>query len=112
MTGKHFLQLIKRLKLPFTMKNAIQILSQYDERITERIERPITFVQFGESLLKLILQQKERETREALAPARSFQTPSQLSTAGTESPVPPKEEKSSTATTVQEKQSESETKTI
>ena len=36
-----------------------------------------------------------------------------LSTAGTESPIPPKEEKSSTATvTVQEKQSECETKTI
>ena len=66
MSGKHFLQFIRRLKLPFTMKNAIDILRQYDERITDRIERPITFVQFGETLLKLIVQYKEQLAREQM----------------------------------------------
>jgi len=75
MTGKHFLQFIRRLKLPFTMKNAIDILATYDRRITERVERPITFVQFAETLLKLIVQQKERQQREHLALQRLSKTP-------------------------------------
>lgn len=46
-------------KLPFGMKNAINILAVYDEQIKNRIERPISFVQFAETILKLIIQYKE-----------------------------------------------------
>lgn len=85
MSGKHFLQFIRRLKLPFTMKNAIDILRQYDERITDRIERPITFVQFCETLLKLIVQSKEQLLREQMVKQqRQSKTPT--SAAGEDHP--------------------------
>ena len=50
-------------KLPFAMKNAINILAVYDEQIKNRVERPISFVQFAETILKLIIQYKEHQER-------------------------------------------------
>ena len=47
MTGRHMLQLIGKLQLPFTPKQSVQFLSETDKRIPENIEREISFLQFS-----------------------------------------------------------------
>jgi len=59
MTARHLLQLIKKLQLPFKPKDAIEIMSEYDVRIPENIEREISFIQFAEAMIKLIIRYKE-----------------------------------------------------
>ena len=53
------LQLIKKLQLPFKSKDAIEIMAEYDSRIPENIEREISFIQFAEAMIKLIIRYKE-----------------------------------------------------
>jgi len=59
MTARHLLQLIKKLQLPFKPKDAIEIMSEYDSGIPENIEREISFIQFSEAMIKLIIRYKE-----------------------------------------------------
>merc|ERR1719394_2078682 len=59
MTARHLLQLIKKLQLPFKPKDAIEIMAEYDSGIPENIEREISFIQFSEAMIKLIIRYKE-----------------------------------------------------
>ena len=56
---RHLLQLIKKLQLPFKPKDAIEIMAEYDSGIPENIEREISFIQFSEAMIKLIIRYKE-----------------------------------------------------
>jgi len=59
LTKRHLLQLIKKLQLPFKPKDAIEIMAEYDSGIPENIEREISFIQFSEAMIKLIIRYKE-----------------------------------------------------
>jgi len=64
MTGRHMLQLIGKLQLPFTPKQSVQFLSETDKRIPENIEREISFLQFSETMVKLIMDYKENVVKQ------------------------------------------------
>ena len=60
------LQLIKKLQLPFKSKDAIEIMAEYDSQIPENIEREISFIQFAEAMIKLIVRYKENVVDEKI----------------------------------------------
>ena len=61
LTARHFLQLIKKLELPFSSSICVEILSKDDENIARNIERNISFIQFAEALIALIIRHKDME---------------------------------------------------
>jgi len=67
LTARQFLQLIKKLELPFSPTICVAILSKDDENISTNIERNISFIQFAEALIALIMHHKDMEiTQETL----------------------------------------------
>jgi hypothetical protein len=61
MTARQFIQLIPKLGLPYTPSICVQKLSDDDVNIKYNIERNISFVQFAEAIIRLIIQHKEME---------------------------------------------------
>lgn len=93
MTARHFLQLINKLELPFSSAVCVEILSREDTNIADNIERNISFVQFAEALIALIMHHKDMEIAEEADKEAEFITDSNASSPNNDEP---KDKQSST----------------
>lgn len=66
MTGRDFIQFIQKLELPFSAVECVRVLSLDDPNIKANIERNISFVQFAETLISLVVGHKESEHQQEL----------------------------------------------
>lgn len=93
MTARDFIQLIQKLELPFTPTVCVEVLSKEDANIAENIERNISFVQFAEALIALIIRHKDMEIK-AHSPKDTITET--LSKTSSPNEIEPKEKQSNT----------------